>query len=189
MAYNFVENIKTKLCSKCQEDKPLSDFGHRSDKPYLFKSWCNQCCAIRAHRFYHDAPPEKKQDKKIIQARYRESHREQIREYEKKRRLKNPELEAKRSARCKRELREQMITAYGGKCACCGETNYEFLTLEHINGNGSNDRKVSKGTDAILRRLRNQGWPTENYTILCWNCNSSKGVYGYCPHEREVQNV
>jgi hypothetical protein len=28
-------------------------------------------------------------------------------------------------------LREQMIAAYGGKCACCGEDKPEFMTLDH----------------------------------------------------------
>lgn len=181
--------MEIKKCSKCQEEKPLTAFGHRSDKPHLYKSWCNQCCAIRARRFYGDAPPEKKQDRRIIQARYRETHREERREYERRRRLKNPEKEAERLARYKRQLREQMIAAYGGKCTCCGENRYEFLTLEHVNGDGGSERKIAKSTDTILRRLRKSGWPKNGYSILCWNCNSAKGVYGYCPHERERENV
>jgi hypothetical protein len=31
--------------------------------------------------------------------------------------------------------------------------------------------------------LRDNGWP-EGYRVLCHNCNSARGLYGYCPHER-----
>ena len=35
-----------------------------------------------------------------------------------------------------RELRAQMRRAYGDRCACCGETEPVFLTLDHVHGGG-----------------------------------------------------
>lgn len=80
----------------------------------------------------------------------------------------------------RRRIRQEFMTAYGGQCACCGETQEEFLTLEHIFGR---DRKIQVHLE--LERLRNAGWPKENVQLLCFNCNSSKGVYGSCPHTWE----
>ena len=34
------------------------------------------------------------------------------------------------------KLRLDIISAYGGKCKCCGETTPEFLSLEHSKGDG-----------------------------------------------------
>jgi hypothetical protein len=31
----------------------------------------------------------------------------------------------------------EMLSAYGGKCVCCGESEYKFLAIDHINGGGS----------------------------------------------------
>ncbi len=75
------------------------------------------------------------------------------------------------------------------KCACCGEKYIEFLTIDHINNNGSEHRKsigVNKfGTGMHLHLFRN-GFIASNYQILCLNCNSSLGNRGYCPHHPEV---
>ena len=30
--------------------------------------------------------------------------------------------------------KERIIEAYGGKCECCGESIFEFLTIDHRNG-------------------------------------------------------
>src|SRR6266536_2434059 len=42
----------------------------------------------------------------------------------------------------RRRLREEVVVAYGGRCACprCPETNPAFLTLEHVNGTGKAHR-------------------------------------------------
>jgi len=77
-----------------------------------------------------------------------------------------------------------VFTHYGGdppKCTCCGETHMEFLTIDHINGGGSKDRKKGLiGHDFYAWLIRN-GYP-EGYRVLCMNCNFSLGHWGYCPH-------
>ena len=82
-------------------------------------------------------------------------------------------------------LRDQMLEAYGAKCACskCPETNPDFLCLDHVNGDGKMHRlKVGSHTYADLRR---QGWPQNGYRLLCWNCNSGTRFGRPCPHEKE----
>lgn len=84
-------------------------------------------------------------------------------------------------------LKEQLVKAYGGKCVCCGETAIEFLTIDHINGKGAEHRRQLGSNTAsgsnFYRWLRNNGFPKDNFQLLCYNCNCSKGMNGYCPHK------
>jgi hypothetical protein len=47
--------------------------------------------------------------------------------------------------------------------------------------------EVKPAGRAFFAWLKRQGWP-EGFQVLCHNCNSSKGYYGYCPHEKEREN-
>lgn len=99
-------------------------------------------------------------------------------------------LERKR--RIDREAKQKVVDAYGGKCVCCGESMIEFLTIDHINGDGHlHRRKVGKGR-RIYKDLIALGFPKDNYQLLCFNCNIVLGFYGYCPHrpneKREVDH-
>ena len=69
-------------------------------------------------------------------------------------------------------LRREVLSAYGGRCACCGEANFLFLVLDHTNGDGQKDR-AQFGSDTY-RRARTGGYPP-NYQVLCANCNQAKG--------------
>ena len=84
-----------------------------------------------------------------------------------------------------RQLRLQTIEAYGGCCACCGEDETGFLTLDHIHNDGAKERKELGGSGRsilIMARLRREGWPKGRYQILCFNCNCARSAYGICPH-------
>lgn len=83
-----------------------------------------------------------------------------------------------------RELRERAFAGYGGKCECCGEDNFEFLAIDHRNGGGRKERKTMS-TYQIARKVIKLGFPKE-YRVLCHNCNSSLGWYGYCPHQKRT---
>jgi len=82
-------------------------------------------------------------------------------------------------------LRKLVLEHYGGKCACCGETYYEFLAMDHIEGGGSiHHKELRKLGISICNWLKKNNFP-EGFRVLCHNCNSAKGFYGYCPHEKE----
>ncbi len=72
------------------------------------------------------------------------------------------------------------------KCACCGEDILYFLAIDHINGGGNKHYKelIEKGT-TLDQYLINNNFPP-GYRILCHNCNSSLGAYGYCPHNNII---
>lgn len=90
-----------------------------------------------------------------------------------------------------RELKQLVIDAYGGKCACCGEKLFEFLCIEHSRNDGAKQRRELKygtGRDFYLW-LSKRGFPKDlGLEILCFNCNCARGSYGYCPHGKSLSN-
>lgn len=89
-----------------------------------------------------------------------------------------------------RQLKLNIIKGYGGKCTCCGETYPEFLCIDHIHGGGHQHRKKVQ-SQQLYYQLKREGFPKENYRLLCWNCNSALGIFGYCLHQpiNEEQNL
>lgn len=85
----------------------------------------------------------------------------------------------------------QVLEHYGKQCACCGEKEYKFLTIDHINNDGAKHRKPSGGrmkSDKLYRWLVLNNYP-KDFQILCWNCNCGKyRNKGICPHiSKEVK--
>jgi len=88
-----------------------------------------------------------------------------------------------------RKLREAAISAYGGKCACCGETTYEFLCIDHVDGGGGRHRrKLESEGHTTYTWLKKYNYP-EGYRVLCHNCNLATGFYGFCPHAIESMRL
>jgi len=83
------------------------------------------------------------------------------------------------------QLRDEAIDAYGGKCKCCGETRREFLTIDHIDGNGRKHRREIgvRGSD-FYGWLKQNNYP-KGFQVLCFNCNCGKGTYSVSPHDKE----
>lgn len=87
------------------------------------------------------------------------------------------------------------------KCACCGEAEPAFLTINHVNGLQSEDRLQSKrrvtangnltpnrrrSGSSMYRWLRARGFPS-GYNVLCMNCNMAESRGG-CPHAKTREN-
>lgn len=66
------------------------------------------------------------------------------------------------------------------ECACCGDTNLEFLSIDHIGGGGAQQRKELNNYH-LPTWLKKNNYPA-GYRVLCMNCNFSIGKRGYCPH-------
>lgn len=105
-------------------------------------------------------------------------------------RKKNPEASRAIHKRWRDKIRFEVLVAYGGDpptCACCGEDRLPFLTLDHMNGGGNEDRRARghRGSGpAFYTDLKKKGWP-EGFRVLCWNCNAAIGILGECPHVTE----
>lgn len=118
-----------------------------------------------------------REENTVYQRQWRENNREKVSDIAK---------------HYRRNLKLHTIDAYGGKCACCGEATLEFLVIDHINGEGNQDRKRrgsnSSGT-GFYQRLKNAGFPKGEYRVLCYNCNNSIGLWGYCPHSTTKEGI
>jgi hypothetical protein len=74
------------------------------------------------------------------------------------------------------------------KCACCGETEIRFLTIDHIKGNGQEERLKIYGSrtfsgSAFYSWLRKNNFPDLSLQVMCSNCNMAKGKSKtqFCP--------
>lgn len=109
----------------------------------------------------------------------------------------DPSYRARTQAASRRryaKVREQMLLEYGQKCACCGEQNRAFLTMDH----GGTDKgklfvfgTTKKGKPRVLPvrgtaeyfRLMKLGWPKDlGIRVLCMNCNFAERGGRTCPH-------
>lgn len=97
----------------------------------------------------------------------------------------NVEAEKQINAKWRKQLKIDTLNAYGGcKCVCCGETEIDFLCLDHINNNGKQDREIYGGGTSFYTRLKSKGFPQEmNLQVMCYNCNNSKKIHGICVHQ------
>lgn len=149
-----------KICVKCGEEKALADFYADRSKSDGRHSVCIACTLTARRAYYRD-------NREKVRARnrsYWETHKAEFRQNA-------------------RKIKLEVIAAYGGECACCGETAPEFLTIDHIDGGGKAHRRELAGYGrAIYRWLKAQGFPQDGFQLLCWNCNCAKGFYGTCPH-------
>lgn len=89
-----------------------------------------------------------------------------------------------RAAVYRREVRQQALDHYGGRCVCCGESEPAFLTFDHVHNDGNQMRRAIPQTDggsALHYWLRRNGYP-DTFQLLCSNCNLAKATQGTCPH-------
>lgn len=119
----------------------------------------------------------KRSTKKFCDTCLSEKRKAYNREYRK------TEIAKELKAAANRKIRELAYSGYGSACSCCGESEFEFLCIDHVYGGGARDRK-KHSTYQIARRVIELGFPDE-YQVLCHNCNLAKGFFGECPHQRK----
>lgn len=97
-------------------------------------------------------------------------------------------------SRYMQSVKAEAYEAYGGyRCACCGETEKTFLTLDHINDDGATWRRSLFGGANRGAGLRTYTWCKKNgyppiFQVLCWNCQHGKrNNGGICPHRKETR--
>lgn len=175
---------------RCKEQ----DAEKRSRKgPYSTWSEEEKAAARAGTRRYREAHPERvRVYNEISASRRREKYRtdEVYREAAKaSARQAMPEVQRTRRAK----LKAQVFAHYGALCACCGETEDVFLTLDHVNDDGAAHRKgLSNGhgrsggaTARIWLDIIRRGFPPD-FQILCYNCNCGRFRNGgICPHQRD----
>lgn len=69
------------------------------------------------------------------------------------------------------ERRLRIINHYGGRCEDCGESDYRFLEIDHIDGGGVRHiKEIRKQGFEINSWIIKNGYPS-GFRILCGNCN------------------
>lgn len=197
------KGVTLRTCAHCREAKPLSEFYGHSDGRNL-RAECKTCSAADVNRrrltseykmwrTRHEQTPERKAQKKREKIRTRNRYKAQGSCWDCG---SPPHLGMSRCERCLERARIsretakiEMLEQYGKVCACCGESEPTFLTLDHINGGGNAHRRAimnghTVGGPAFYAKLKKLGWPA-GLQVLCFNCNWAKGKFPECPHERQ----
>ena len=87
------------------------------------------------------------------------------------------EINKKKGNKYNRKLRVKIIDMMGGKCVHCGFDDYRALQIDHVEGDGTKERKIYNNRSLyyklIIIDLDNNG---NKYQLLCANCNWIKRV-------------
>lgn len=159
-----------KFCKGCDLTLDAKAFYvHKHHKDGL-SSYCRSCTLRKSGEHYHK------------NLKTNPTYRARIKVYSREWHSRNKEASRSRIAVNHRKEREECLARYGGVCACCGESQYEFLAIDHIDGGGSTHRKEQRITK-MARWLKKNQFPP-GYRVLCHNCNMAFGQYGYCPHSQ-----
>lgn len=180
--------MQSRTCKVCGEEKPINKYAiatGKTGKPY--HRWeCDTCHSAR-----HLAWREKNRDHLRQQATERmkkwraAAKAEDVTSYLSK--------EAKKMRERNKRIKLLVYENYGGfLCACCGEKEPMFLSIDHKNNDGYAHRKMIKnGTtngitlyNWIYGQFKKTGiWP-DGFQILCMNCQHGKARNGgICPHQ------
>jgi 5-methylcytosine-specific restriction endonuclease McrA len=84
-----------------------------------------------------------------------------------------------------REKRAEVFSWYGCRCACCGEPDIRMLSLDHIQKDECDERKVYRA----IRTMWKNHEASEHYQLLCITCNQAKGPGRECPHTTEARRL
>lgn len=163
----------SRTCKKCNTEHPLEYFpkhntgGHRHE--------CKDCYAKRMAEW---------RNRNISTIRVKSKKQFQLLRSDP---VRYKMLKDRRKATSKEwtaKIRDEVYQAYGGAiCACCGETEPKFLTIDHINNDGHIHRRENRwAATGLYRYLRANNFPP-GYQVLCYNCNLGKARNkGVCPH-------
>lgn len=188
----------TEKCNRCGAVKDTSSFPRRAGTGKVLRPRMCQACRNAADyekaKRWSDANPElakergreyerrnneKRKARWHVDPEYREAAGRAAARY----RAKNQEKLREKLKVKHRTERKRVLELHGGCCACCGESNWEFLALDHKNGGGNKEREAI-GVVAYYRRFRYAREPIPGFRVLCHNCNAALGFYGYCPHQK-----
>ena len=160
-----------KICSNCKNYKDTDEEFYKSKASKDgYYAYCKFCSNLKTTKFQKETYPFRKEKLKNYQDKYRKKLLDQ-----------NPLYFKQQQSAGNLNRRKEVIKGYGGKCTCCGESNYEFLAIDHVYNDGKEDRKY-RSCQQLLRYIIKNKYPVQ-YQILCHNCNLSKAFHGYCPHK------
>ena len=175
---------KIMKCGTCE--KEFTDYACSRKKSSSGEYFCSVECrrewvrVANSVRLGGDGIPKNKKEKDAI---YYRANGDKIREHSTKSYKKNRDAILSRLRQRNRDLKMEVMSSLGGKCECCGELIIQFLTVDHINGGGAEQRRrCSRSQWKIYNEIKTEGYPRDKYRVLCFNCNIALGAFGECPH-------
>jgi hypothetical protein len=154
--------MTTKRCTHCEIEQPREAFYVRTQptgRQYL-ASWCKACYRAKTRIWNATFRDDAARARWAVTAKARNLR-----------------------------IKDAVFGAYGGyRCACCGETERAFLTIDHIENDGATWRRETFGSRfatgwQTYRWLMKHAYPS-GYQVLCMNCNFGKRMnHGVCPHQ------
>lgn len=208
-----------KACTCCGIVKPFELFPPSKKIASGRVARCRDCTAAAKRKFAQDHKEESKartqryylENKERLLANmkaYREENADRLFEYQK-------EYAGKHQARLREQkaayyranqgviktrasghhryrykaLKDEILAILGGKCFCCGLDNRSFLTIDHSEGNGREDRFKENGKSrnsyqSLLIMYRKIIAGDSTYRAACYNCNCARQYTEdkICPH-------
>lgn len=85
-------------------------------------------------------------------------------------------------------LKSRVFRHYSGgfpHCACCGDTLFDNLQLDHVDGDGKEQRERNfEGRSGVplYRWVEKNEFPS-GFAVLCGHCNHAKGFLYECPDQ------
>ena len=157
-------------CFTCGERKPITDFPQETSKG------CLKC------RQTGRAKEQKAQRAALRYANNAEARREHNRNFYASNPMRYTARQENHRKQKRIEIRNIVLDHFHKVCACCGESEPLFLTIDHIDGNGNLHRRLVGKAD-MWRWLVNNKFPP-GFQLLCFNCNAGKYRNGgTCPHQ------
>lgn len=163
---------EVKKCISCYKLKRHESFSKDKRRRFGISSMCKECenkkrSIKNKKRYYANIPKARKklrddyhanaEHKRGLQKKYRDALRRGIVEHYSKGRF---------------------------ECACCLEKEYVVLTIDHIHGGGTLERRLTGGGGQhFYRTIKKANYP-EGFQILCFNCNVAKWRLGRCYHQK-----
>lgn len=170
--------LETRTCKKCGEVAALDQFPLQGNGEGARRHECHRCYKSRMRSHYRE-------NKEHLLKAARDAYaKNPMAVWTPAKRARANELNKKRTA----EMRRSVIDVYGARCACCGETEPAFLTLDHVNNDGHKMRKSvhGKACHSFYKWIIGNKYPA-SIQVLCMNCNLGKARNrGICPHKEGV---
>lgn len=140
--------MDTKVCHKCNIEKPTTDFTKHGSTKDRLQTECKACHNERRQK----ARKAKTGFYATEKERYHDSHLMAVR---------------KTYYKAKQQVFEHYCPE-GPRCTLCGFDDTRALSVDHLNGDGADHRRMLKGIN-IYRWIVRNDFPTQ-FQVLCMNC-------------------
>ena len=135
--------MQGKICSKCHIEKSINLFHKNKNESDGLHHRCKQCCKEHSKIYTQKYDITHRNEKKIVSHQHRLTNRYLVFKY------------------------------YGQKCAHCGIADFDCLSIDHINGGGS--QHVKQINHHLYSWLIQNNYP-DGFQTLCMNCQRIKVI-------------